>query len=154
MCPYDALKTYYYVALSHTTNGVRTQGVDAKSAGKALGGLLVLLYMYHYMYHYICVPMLLIPRTTVYESSCYAGGLTQRANGKALGGLLANLRRQSVTLPSPSLSLLLDAGVDTKSTGKALGGLLANLKAGRGLFGEEATMKAVGKITETIEQVA
>ena len=59
-----------------------------------------------------------------------------------------------MTLPPPSLSLLLDAGVDTKSTGKALGGLLANLKAGRGLFGEEATMKAVGKITETIEQVA
>ena len=99
MCPYDALKTYYYVALSHTTKGVRTQGVDRKSAGKALGGLLVLLYMYHY----ICVPMLLIPRL-LYESSCYAGGLTQRANGKALGGLLANLRRQSVTPPPLTLS--------------------------------------------------
>lgn len=45
-----------------------------------------------------------------------------------------------------------DSGVSSKSSGKALGGVLANLRSGRGLFGEEATMKAVTKVTETIEE--
>jgi len=47
---------------------------------------------------------------------------------------------------------LADSGVSSKSTGAALGGLLSNLRSGRGLFGEEATMNAVSKVAETIEE--
>jgi hypothetical protein len=45
-----------------------------------------------------------------------------------------------------------ESGVSSQSTGKALGGILANLKSGRGLFGEEATMKAVQQVSSGIEE--
>eukprot|EP00960_Hanusia_phi_P056601 763319-Hanusia_phi.AAC.2 len=43
--------------------------------------------------------------------------------------------------------------VNATSTGKLLGSVLGNLRSGRGLFGEEATMKAVSSISDVVEDM-